>query len=257
MLSKNKLKYLRSLALKKYRDAEGVFLAEGPKVVADLLPHLHCTLLCATPEWLSKQKNLSADEIIEITERELCQASQLRTPREVIAVFALPTPLDLEPLHRTTQEDFVLALDGVQDPGNLGTIIRLADWFGICHLVCSPDTADAYAPKVVQATMGALARVRLHYTELPKFLQSLPNNTPIMGTHLDGDNLYQQALPANGVLLMGNEGKGISPEVETCVTARLFIPNYPMGSSTSESLNVAIATALVCGELRRRAHAGN
>lgn len=253
MLSKNKLKYLRSLALKKHRDAHRVLLAEGPKVVADLLGHLPCSLLCATNEWLAQHPTVQADEIVEISERELQQASQLRTPREVIAVFAQPEVGEWEEVKAAAATDLVLGLDGVQDPGNLGTIIRIADWFGITHIVCSPDTADAYAPKVVQATMGALARVRLHYAALPDFLQSLPPNTPIMGTHLDGQDLYQQPLPQHGLLLMGNEGKGISPEVEAHVTARLLIPNYPAGQPTSESLNVAVATALVCGELRRRA----
>lgn len=239
------------MALKKHRDAEGLFLAEGPKVVGDLLPHLPCRLLCATTEWLMQHPYPTAQEVVEITPRELEQASQLRSPRDVIAVFEQTPPPSVEELCKAAQQDFVLALDGVQDPGNVGTIVRLADWFGIRHILCSPDTADVFAPKVVQATMGALARVRLHYAPLPEFLRTLPPSLPIMGTHLDGDNLYEQTLPTHGILLMGNEGKGISVEAGSCVTSRLFIPNYPLGTPTSESLNVAIATALVCGELRR------
>ena len=191
------------------------------------------------------------DERIHVTEEELTRASFLKTPQEVMAVFeygdegACDTSLPLTEL--------CLALDEVQDPGNLGTIIRMADWFGIRHIYCSPATADAYNPKVVQATMGALARVRLHYTPLPALLDELKGQgVPLYGTFLDGEDLYEKSLTPHGLIIMGNEGNGISSEVATYVNERLFIPNYPLGVETSESLNVATATAIICAEFRRR-----
>ena len=146
----------------------------------------------------------------------------------------------------------VLALDGVQDPGNLGTIVRIADWWGIDHVVCSHDTADVFAPKVVQATMGAIARVKVSYVDLPQWLESLPNEVAVCGTFLDGDNIYAAPLPPSGVLVMGNEGKGISADVEATVNLRLLIPSFPAHRPTSESLNVAIATAVAVAEFRRQ-----
>lgn len=249
MLSKQKQKYIRSFSLKKYRDEAGCFVAEGPKLVVDLFTRYACELLCATTDFLASHPTLKAREIIEVSERELSSVSNQKTPQQVLAVFKKPMQVS-EPL--PVGEQLVLALDGVQDPGNLGTIIRLADWFGIKHVVCSPDTADAYAPKVVQASMGALARVEVHYRPLPEWLAQLPPATPIYGTHLDGHSIYEEKLTSNGVIVMGNEGKGVSREVAGCVTQRLLIPSYPPGEPTSESLNVAIATAVVCAEFRRR-----
>ena len=141
-------------------------------------------------------------------------------------------------------------LDGVQDPGNLGTIARVADWFGIRHIICSPDTADIYNPKAVQATMGALARVKFYYTELAMVLSQYSG--PIYGTFLDGNNIYKEELSRNGIIVMGNEGKGISQRTREMINRRLLIPNYPEGTLTTESLNVAIATSIVCAEFRRR-----
>ena len=146
-----------------------------------------------------------------------------------------------------------LALDGVQDPGNMGTILRIADWFGIDTVFCSESTADVWNPKVVQATMGSIARVRVWYTDLPALIRSLPPSTPVYGTLLDGDNIYATPLHNHGLIVMGNEGNGISDEVRRMVTHRLLIPSYPASRQGAESLNVAIATALVCGEIRRRA----
>jgi len=146
-----------------------------------------------------------------------------------------------------------LALDGVQNPGNLGTIIRLADWFGISDIYCSPDTADCYNPKVVQATMGAILRVRVHYLPLADFLaKTAAEKTPVYGTMLDGENIYSTTLSANGVIVMGNEGKGVSEECARSFTHRLLIPSYPPERQGSESLNVAMATGIVCAEFRRR-----
>ncbi len=249
-LSKNRIKYIRSLELKKNRKAEKVFLAEGPKLVGDLLGHFSCTLLIATCEWLQKNRNIPADEVMEVSEEELSRASLLKTPQQVLAVFRQPEE-KVEASVVTRQ--LCLALDGVQDPGNLGTIVRLADWFGIEHIFCSPDTVDVFNPKTIQATMGGIARVKVHYVPLPSLIRSLEGKAPVYGTFLDGKNMYNEPLSSHGLLVMGNEGNGVSREVEVLVDRKLYIPNYPEGRDTSESLNVAIATAVVCAEFRRRA----
>lgn len=251
MLSKAKLKYIRSLELKKNRRAEAAFVAEGPKVVGDMLPAFPCRLLVATEEWHAAHPMAKATEKVTVTPEELTRASFLKAPQEVLAVFAMGS--EEECPSSVVEQELCLALDDVQDPGNLGTIIRLADWFGIRHIFCSPATADAYNPKVVQATMGALARVKVHYSPLVPLLEELKGrNVPLYGTFLDGENLYEKSLAPHGLLIMGNEGNGISPEVASYVNERLFIPNYPVGVETSESLNVATATAIICAEFRRR-----
>ena len=248
MLSKNKIKYIHSLELKKNRKEEQTFVAEGHKLVGDLLGHFPCRLLVATRAWLDRNPDVEAMEIIEVNQEELTRASLLKTPQEVLAVFEQPEySIQLEVVERS----LCLALDDVQDPGNLGTIIRLADWFGIEHIFCSLGTVDVYNPKTVQATMGALARVKLHYVDLPSIIASMPS-VPIYGTFLDGNNIYAETLSANGLIIMGNEGKGVSPEVAKLVNKRLYVPNYPSERVTSESLNVAVATAVVCAEFRRR-----
>lgn len=234
-LSKSQIKWVRSLLQKKNRDAEGVFVAEGQKCVNDLLSAFELVLL-ATPD--------------NATPTEIEQMSSLRTPQGVIAVFRKPIP-DTQYL----SSDLMLALDGVQDPGNLGTIIRTCDWFGVHDILCSRDTADCYNPKVVQATMGALARVRLHYVDLPEVLTELrQQGIPLYGTLLDGRNIYDtNAIPNKytGVIIMGNEGKGISEAVRSLITHPLRIPSYPPDAPTSESLNVGIATAITLAEFRR------
>lgn len=234
-LSKSQIKWVRSLQQKKNRDAEGVFVAEGQKCVNDLLSAFELVLL-ATPD--------------NATPTEIEQMSSLRTPQGVIAVFRKPIP-DTQYL----SSDLMLALDGVQDPGNLGTIIRTCDWFGVHDILCSRDTADCYNPKVVQATMGALARVRLHYVDLPEVLTELrQQGIPLYGTLLDGRNIYDtNAIPNKytGVIIMGNEGKGISEAVRSLITHPLRIPSYPPDAPTSESLNVGIATAITLAEFRR------
>ncbi len=249
MLSKNKIKYIHSLELKKNRREEQAFVAEGHKLVGDLLGHFHCRLLVATAPWLASHTDATADEIIEVTPDELSRASLQKAPQEVLAVFAQPeyafTP-------EVISHSLSLALDDVQDPGNLGTILRVADWFGIEHIFCSIGTVDVYNPKTVQATMGALARVKVHYCSLPQLISGLPHDTPVYGTFLDGDVMYDKELSTHGLIVMGNEGKGIGTEVERLINRRLYIPNYPTGRETSESLNVAIATAVVCAEFRRR-----
>ena len=223
-------------------------MAEGHKLVGDLLGHFPCKLLVATHAWLERNPGMKADEIIEVTQEELTRASLQKAPQEVLAVFEQPT---YEMDASVVSQNLCLALDDVQDPGNLGTIIRLADWFGIEHIFCSQGTVDVYNPKTIQATMGALARVKLHYCHLPSFIASL-KDTPVYGTFLDGENMYGKNLSEHGLIVMGNEGNGISDEVGKLVNERLYIPNYPPQRETSESLNVAIATSVICAEFRRR-----
>ena len=245
MISKNQIKFIRSLELKKNRKREGLFVAEGPKVVGDLLragflPH---SVFCCS-EW---KGNIDEDIAQKITAEELQRISFLQHPQEVLAVFHLPS---LPESPSTLSTSLSLALDGVQDPGNLGTIIRIADWFGINHIYCSPDTADAYNPKVVQATMGSLAHVHIIYCDLVKLLTNA--SCPVYGTLLDGNDIYRQELTPNGIIVMGNEGNGISEAIRPLVTHRLLIPTFKTAGQTAESLNVAIATAITCSEFRRR-----
>lgn len=256
MISKNRLKYVRSLEMKKYRKAEGVFVAEGHKLVGDLLDVFECKYLAATSEWLSAnaawvdRQRRSGVEVDEVTDEELKRASFQETPQQVLAVFKqLTYEVDVNEVSR---KQLCLVLDDVQNPGNLGTIVRLADWFGIEHIFCSKGCADIYNPKTVQATMGGIARVRVHEADLPELLSRLDKDIPVYGTFLDGENMYGKELENRGLIVMGNEGKGVSKEVAAFVTERLYIPNYPEGRETSESLNVAIATAIVCAEFRRR-----
>lgn len=249
MISKAKVKYIRSLEQKKYRRQEGVFVAEGPKVVGDILAEHPARMLVATKEWIrcNKERGFACDEFIEVDEETLRKLSFLQHPQDVLAVFdQWETGKAVVP-----EGELLLALDGVQDPGNLGTIIRIADWFGIQHIYCSPDTADAYSPKVVQATMGSIARVEVVYTDLNQLATRLPEGTPVYGTVLDGEDLYSTPLTPHGLLVMGNEGKGISARMASRLTHRLLIPPYPAGRATADSLNVAIATAICCAEFRR------
>lgn len=250
MISKNRIKLIHSLEQKKFRKREGLFVAEGPKLVGELLSVLDLEYCAALPDWLDQhQHQLSREAEVQVaTEDELQRASLLKNPQEVIALFRIPQYQNV--LAEEADTSLVLALDGVQDPGNLGTIIRLADWFGIEDVYCSMETVDVYNPKAIQATMGAISRVRVHYIDLYHELCQV--KSPIYGTHLDGDNIYEQKLEQHGVIVMGNEGNGVSQEVSSRVTHRLFIPPYPADRSTVESLNVAIATAIVCAEFRRR-----
>jgi len=248
MLSRNKIKFIRSLEMKKFRNESACFLAEGNKLVADILPFFECECLIAKASWLATQGDIDAKELIVAEENDIEKASLLKTPQDVLAVFRQPKyVLNNEAL----QNELSLVLDGIQDPGNLGTIIRLADWFGIRRLICSPDTADVYNPKTVQATMGAIARVQVFYVSLPDWLDEV-KGIPVYGAFLEGKNIYTETLSPYGLIVMGNEGKGISKPVEKRITEKLYIPNYPPEAESTESLNVAVATAIVCSEFRRR-----
>ena len=236
-LSKAQIKWVRSLQQKKTRDEFGLFVAEGDKCINDMRGAFEL-VLHVTPG--------------NATSTEIAQMSSLRTPQGTIAVFKknlnFQIPID--------NSQLILALDGIQDPGNLGTIIRTCDWFGIHHIICSRETADCYNPKVVQATMGALARVHLYYVEdLTNTLKQYKSaGYPIYGTLLEGTNMYHEgSIPTKekGIIVMGNEGKGLTDKVRKEVSHPLFIPSYPADSATSESLNVGIATAIVLAEFRR------
>lgn len=260
MITKQIIKNVHALQQKKYRDEMRLFVAESPKVITDLLSLMPCHTLFATQDFLNtcnKNHWLRVNNVIEITQSELDRLSVQQTPRGAVAIFHKPYPLTEnwnEQAKQIIENELCLALDDVQDPGNLGTIIRIADWFGISHIFASLHTADVFSPKVVQATMGAIGRVQLHYIHLPSLLQKAKAFTTIYGTFLNGENIYQAHLsPTNrGIIVMGNEGTGISAEVKKEVSQRLYIPNFHQGSSTSESLNVAVATAIVCAEFCRR-----
>jgi len=218
-------------------------VAEGTKVVGDLLLRYRPEAVFATADW---QAPAGITPQL-VTDDELRRISFLQHPQQVLALF--PLPANCKP--STLNLELSLALDGVQDPGNLGTIIRIADWFGISTIICSEDTVDAWNPKVVQATMGSIARVNIIYFNLPDFLDTLPADFPVYGTFLDGENIYTQQLTPDGLIIMGNEGNGISEAVRTKVNRRLLIPDFHQGP-TADSLNVAIATAITCSEFRRR-----
>ncbi|MCI6075703.1 MAG: RNA methyltransferase [Bacteroidales bacterium] len=246
MLSKNRIKEIRSLERKKMRNEKRLFVAEGPKVVGDLMRVLSPRLLLHTEEWTPEAGDY---EEIVVSGEELRHVSFLQHPQEVLGVF----PMFGESLGQLPLHQLSLALDGVQDPGNLGTIIRIADWFGIGRIYCSQDTADVYNPKVVQATMGSLARVQVCYTDLPKLVDNLPKGFPVYGTMLEGSNIYTQDLAAEGLVVMGNEGNGISTPLRQRITHKLLIPCCQTADTRPDSLNVAVATALTIGEFRRRA----
>lgn len=233
-MTQNEIKQIRSLQIKKFRDELNLFVAEGDKCISELSKAF--TLV----------QHFSADNT---PLKDIERASSLRTPQGSIAVFRKPQ----FPLPVIQPDTLYLALDSIQDPGNLGTIIRTADWFGIRDIICSANTADCFSPKVVQATMGALARVRVHYTDLPAWLTSAQPST-IYGTLLTGKDLYApDAIPdkRSGIIVMGNEGNGLSPEVRKLITHSLRIPSFPPDAPTSESLNVAIATAIILAHFRQ------
>ena len=232
-ISKAQIKFIRSLQHKKVRDEAGMFVAEGSKCVEELKKGFELVLE-VTPN--------------NASETEIAQMSGLKTPQGVIAVFKKHITNDKSQI---ANGELVLALDGIQDPGNLGTIIRTCDWFGVHQIICSSDTADCYNPKVVQATMGSLTRVNLTYTDLPQWLAQ--QQCPIYGTLLNGKNIYQSKIEnqESRIIVMGNEGNGISQAVRELITHPILIPSYPENAETSESLNVAIATAIVLAEFRR------
>lgn len=249
-ISKAKVKIIKSMHLKKARKQTNSFLAEGPKLVDELLDCTLCSFLVATSSYLDSHPNLPKDiEVFEVSQEELAKLSQLQHPQQVLGIFS-QIQTDIDTSHPTTS--LCIGLEDVQDPGNLGTILRVADWFGISHIYCSKETADIYNPKVVQATMGAIARVKVHYVDLLEMIQHLPEATPVYGTVLDGENIFEKELSSKGLIVMGNEGRGLSDKMKQCVTDKLLYPSFPPDRIGTESLNVAMATALICGEFRRK-----
>ena len=239
MLSKSLLKETRLLQQKKYRDARGLFVAEGPKMVNELLAAGYKVKnIFGTREFFSPK----AYPVLPVTENELERLSALTAPNKVVGVFEMAFPgYDLSLM----MEKLVLALDDIRDPGNLGTIIRIADWFGIGHILCSESSVDLYNPKVVQATMGSIARVNVHYVNLEKALEDFE---PVFGAVLNGKNIYKEKLAAKGVILLGNESNGVSDTLTKLVTHKISVPAF----GKAESLNVAAAAAVICSEFRRR-----
>lgn len=239
-----------SVADAKGRRRTGLFMAEGTKCVLELMASFTPAYVVASAEWLAEHGGaVSCGQIIEASRAELRELSQLTTQGQVIAFFNLPEPEKL-PEQEYFKENLVLALDRVQDPGNLGTILRTCDWFGVHTVLASPDTVDAFNPKVVQATMGALAHVKIVYTPLPEILAELGRQgVPVYGTFLDGVNIYSTELSRAGVIVMGNEGNGISPETASCINRRLYIPPFAE-NAVVESLNVAVATAVTLSTFR-------
>ncbi len=257
MISKAKIKQIHALGQKKGRDELRAFVAEGPKVVGDLLDSgMKARLITAKADWHYDGDTLKnkCDDFYDVTDEELRKISFMQHPQQVLAVFNMPEEEKELP---DAKEQLILALDSVQDPGNLGTIIRIADWFGIKNIICSQETADVYNPKTIQATMGSIARVSVRYTQLERYLAGQPEGIPVYGTLLDGKNIYTQELSANGIIVMGNEGRGISEPIKNIINRKLFIPNWPKGRETADSLNVAVATAITCSEFRRREEYGN
>ncbi|MBP5769811.1 MAG: RNA methyltransferase [Bacteroidaceae bacterium] len=252
MLTKATIKLIHSLDSRKGRRKEGLFVAEGPKLVGEMLGHFSLHALFATEEMILDACLSGADVV---SSEDLARASLLQTPQGVLALFRIPEDsfsFSIETAVGRCMDGLVLALDGVQDPGNLGTIVRLADWFGVSDLLCSPDTCDIWNPKAVQATMGALAHVRVHTLPLSSLFSALPPDVPVYGTSLTGSPLWDASLSSYGLIVMGNEGRGISSETAACCNHQLLIPNYPEGRPTTDSLNVAMATGIVLAEFRRR-----
>lgn len=245
-MTKAEIQFVRSLADKRTRDSERLFVAEGYKLVDEIRQSkLRIRTIYTT------RNDVVGHNVVLVDKREMERISQLNTASDILVIVEQPRyTLSLNEL----KSKLSLALDGVQNPGNMGTIVRLADWFGIDHIICSCECADLYNPKVVQATMGALLRVKVHYVDnLSSLLgEAKRAGMAIYGTLLDGNNIYHETLTAEGIIVMGNEGRGLSEECRNTLTHKLFIPPYPADAPTSESLNVAMATGIILSEFRRK-----
>ena len=238
MVVKSQIKFIKNLQQKKYRNEHKLFVAEGIKLVRELLASDFEVFGIYTTDLGLLQ---DTEGVEHISESELQKISGLKSPNKILAVFHFPTERELK------VTDWVVVLDDVRDPGNLGTIIRLCDWFGIDQLVCSPNTVDCFNPKTLQATMGSVSRVNIIYTDVMQFLKK--TSLPVYGAFMDGTTVYKEEFPKNGVLVMGNEANGVSAEVEALIAKKIAIPQF--GKSNTESLNVATATAILLNEIRR------
>lgn len=250
MLSKKAIKYINSLRVKKFRNESNLFIAEGERLVGEIIEsQLKVKTIYYNSDWSSNIKGFDF-ECVEISNDEMKKISGLTTPSKLLAVVDIP---NYSISDCKIENSLTLALDDIQDPGNLGTIIRLADWFGIDSILCSNNTVDAYSPKVVQACMGAISRVKIIYYDLENVLQNTKKlNLPVYGTFMEGANIYSENLAKSGVVVMGNEGNGISKGIEKLITKKIHIPSFANNRTTVESLNVAMATAIVLSEFRRR-----
>lgn len=251
MLSKSRISHIRSLHQKKNRQESQTFIAEGSKLILELLGSgFIVESVYATVNWLQRfgDKTISAGETVTVSEQELEKISALSTAPEVLALVKIP---DYKADFEKMANGFSLVLDGIRDPGNLGTIIRIADWFGIEDIVCSPDSAEVWNPKVVQASMGSIIRVRIHEENLESYFSALPKDLPVYGTFLNGNNIYQTSFGKKGVLVIGNESNGIRPETEKFISHKITIPSFAVNGNGAESLNAAVATAIACSEIRR------
>lgn len=252
-ISKERIRFVSYLRQKKHRREAGVFTAEGAKCVGDTIGMFPLRLIVASQSWIENTPvaaSLPGDCVFTASHAEMERMSSLSSAPEVIAVYELPLLSEDEWKDGITDR-ITLLLDGIQDPGNLGQIIRTADWFGVRHIAASHDTCDLFNAKTVQATMGAISRVRMIYTDLGQLVRSF-TSLEVCGTLLEGEDIYSAPLPQCCFIVMGNEGKGISPPLRELVTSGLRIPSYPPGEKTSESLNVAAATAVTLAEFRRR-----
>ncbi|HNW70850.1 MAG TPA: RNA methyltransferase [Bacteroidales bacterium] len=254
MLTKNTIKYIKSLTAKKFREIHGRFIAEGPKIISDIAGSaLTIEKLFATQQWLDENLRMTEniEEVTCVTPKELAAISQLTTPNNVVAVVKIPKTTFSQDI---AAHSLVITLDDIRDPGNLGTIIRIADWFGYQHILCSETSVDAYNPKCVQATMGSIARVHIYYENLHHILSQGAATTNIFGTFLSGAPVFNEPLQNKGFLIIGNEANGITPEIEKLVKKRLFIPSGSETGSHAESLNASVATAIICAEFFRRSY---
>lgn len=253
MISKSQIQFIKSLSVSKFRKTHQRFIAEGPKLVFELAnSSFEIEGIYALRTWIeSNQFGFSKDtDISEVTEKELGRISALKTPNQVLAIVHIK---DNNQPENNALNDLVLMLDDIRDPGNMGSIIRTADWFGVQQIICSNSCVDIYNPKVVQATMGSLFRVLIYYTDLKKQLEQLPKDHFVYGTLLEGKNIYESNLEKKGIIVIGNESHGISKELIPLITNKITIPNYSIKPwDTAESLNASTATAIVCAEFRRQ-----
>jgi len=250
MLSKNKIKFFNSLKLRKFRIKHNLFLAEGEKLVFNLLQsEIKPKFILTTSKELIPTEKYYNFEIFEVNNSDIHKISQLKTPPSIIGVFEIP---DYKINFAEIENSLSIFCDDIQNPGNLGTIIRTADWFGIKTVFCSENTVDVYNPKTIQATMGSIASVKIHYINKTNFFSSLNKNISVYGTFLEGENIYNTELTANGLIVIGNEGQGISEEIVPFITKKLFIPSYNIKQKSAESLNASIAAAVVCAEFKRQ-----
>jgi TrmH family RNA methyltransferase len=250
-LSKSKISLFKSLSINKFRNEHNLFIAEGHKIIAEVLKSsLNIKYIIHTNKWGVNLKDTSF-EIIETTESDIKKISNLKTPPSVIAIIEIPKS-KLKP--ELLKNKLTLAIDDIQDPGNLGTIIRICDWFGIENVICSGNSVDIYNPKVIQATMGAFLRVNAFYVELDKFITDYKAKTSNIcyGTFLEGENIYKTQINPEGLIVLGNEGQGISQTVEMLIDKKIVIPPYKNDEIHAQSLNISIAAAIICSEFRKR-----